>query len=635
MLDINEKDLKLLKMKEKMLEVNSGNLEDNLREYKKLATTIDKGYYDSIINRINESNYHSQTLEEELVFLEELEKEYQQLYELQCRFKNMYEQYSDEKLELSDIGSINIEGIRERISIISGYLINLKNIKDSKIALGELNEELISEEKIRKNISDRIVSLENALEQSFLNAEGRIFSIGTGSNLYTSVVSEYSKNDIDVKELLSNKENLVIKLKEATNDRTEKEDVLEAAQICYDSMPNKENKEILDSISVEAIKARYKLALLKMLELISRREDEYKIAKNKREDLKDLIKYRKKYLDDLGIKFSIDPFDRIRIDDQLEYINNIDDNSKKINAIKRKMTNISSRLEEMGINNDELIEKLGYEYKLIIDNLSMSSINIDDVTESDVQYSFDNEEFDDIKVEVQENQVVSMKDLSQEFRLSRAREKANGVIKRVSEMVIEPTLEETTDNVDDKVVPELLLVDVPNYHDEVDLFKQEDMVIFDEQPIVEEIKKDDLEEINVLDKVDSFEQEDLVQFEQNPMFEERNENILEDINTLDFVSDNEEDLIGTERNEDIFSDSDSVFQSIVPFEEVKMFSDKLDDIEPTEEVAEDIMPDAFWVTQDSQELSNNIDDSEIISFDDQIDMLLSDSNNSKVKRKVA
>ena len=165
MLDTN--DLKLLKMKEKLLEVTDINRDRNLEDYKELAIQIDKVCYDNLMNIINdyESNHHNQSLEEELEFLENLEKEYVIFNEQQFAFRNTYERYAFTKLELSLIDNIDIDAIRYRIGIISGYLINLKNISSNEIELAGCNDELIKEEKEKESMQRRFILLENELKK--------------------------------------------------------------------------------------------------------------------------------------------------------------------------------------------------------------------------------------------------------------------------------------------------------------------------------------------------------------------------------------------------------------------------------------------------------------------------------------
>ena len=63
-------------------------IDKTIKDYSLLAKRIDEKNYQEFISKI-EDKKHSQTLEEELSYLEELENEYTQLEELQCKFRNM------------------------------------------------------------------------------------------------------------------------------------------------------------------------------------------------------------------------------------------------------------------------------------------------------------------------------------------------------------------------------------------------------------------------------------------------------------------------------------------------------------------------------------------------------------------
>lgn len=174
MLVIDENKLKLLKMKEKLLEVTEGNQEAALDDYKKLAIEIDNEMYEAIINKIKNTNYHNLPLEEQLKFLTDIEKDYESFNEFQCEFRNVVEKYTDSEFDLSDIGNILIDVIRNRISIISGYLINIKNIERNKEKLEKLNTQLITEEKKKEAIEEKLIQLDDELINNMLNAEGRL-----------------------------------------------------------------------------------------------------------------------------------------------------------------------------------------------------------------------------------------------------------------------------------------------------------------------------------------------------------------------------------------------------------------------------------------------------------------------------
>ena len=128
MLVNNDSNLKLLKMKEKLLESSSVNREKNLDDYSELASKIDSFSYNNLIEKIHLATDNNYTLLEEIKFLEDVEHEYMQLDELQHRLRKVFSKYSSKELELSDLSKIRIEEIRNRKSVISGYLINRENI---------------------------------------------------------------------------------------------------------------------------------------------------------------------------------------------------------------------------------------------------------------------------------------------------------------------------------------------------------------------------------------------------------------------------------------------------------------------------------------------------------------------------
>jgi len=81
---INDNNLKLLKMKEKLLEVTIDNSQNTiLEDYSSLAKEIDSEVYETLVDKIKTTDYHNQTLEEQLAFLSEIENEYVEINELQ------------------------------------------------------------------------------------------------------------------------------------------------------------------------------------------------------------------------------------------------------------------------------------------------------------------------------------------------------------------------------------------------------------------------------------------------------------------------------------------------------------------------------------------------------------------------
>ena len=434
MIDINDNDFKLLKMNESLLnKIKDKDLIDKtIKDYSLLAKRIDEKNYQEFISKI-ENKKHSQTLEEELSYLEELENEYVQLEELQCKFRNIYNMYSDDVLNLSDLSVIQIDKIRERKNLISGYLINIKNIDTTKGELEKFNEQLIFEDKKRTNNRERYLRLEEELKNAFLNAEGRKETISA----YTSIKNEYEENGFDIQRLVNDKEYLNSKLVEVQNIRKEKEELLKTGKICYENIPSKANKEVLNSLNVDAIVARYQLSLLKIVNLIANYQDSYDKILEKREQLLDLIKKRVSYLGTLGKKFVVDPFSRIKIQEQIEYIEtSLEDNTRMISRIRKSINESSNKLEELMNKNSEYLMMLPQEHdNYIVDKLSFGDVDVSSIE--------DNVLVDDgtnIIDRVTNNQVIIIKDIPESFKKDIVSEKTRGVITRVYEMVIEDSV---------------------------------------------------------------------------------------------------------------------------------------------------------------------------------------------------
>lgn len=431
MIDINDNDFKLLKMNESLLsKIKDKDLIDKtIKDYSLLAKKIDERNYQEFISRIKNKK-HNQTLEEELSYLEELENEYTQLEELQCKFRNIYNMYCDDELSLSDLSTIKIDKIRERKNLISGYLINIKNIDTTKGELEKFNEQLIFEDKKKTNNREKYLRLEEELKNAFINAEGRKETVSA----YTSVKNEYEENGFDIQRLVNDKEYLNSKLIEVQNIRKEKEDLLKTGKICYENMPSKENKEVLNSLNVDAIVARYQLSLLKIVNLIVNYQDSYDKLLEKREQLLDLIKKRVSYLGTLGKKFVVDPFSRIKIQEQVGYIEtSLEDNTRMISRIRKSINESSNKLEELMNKNSEFLMIIPQEHDdYIVDKLSFGDVDVSSVDDNILVGDWTN-----IVDSVYDNQVISVKEIPNSFKKDIVSEKTRGVITRVYEMVIE------------------------------------------------------------------------------------------------------------------------------------------------------------------------------------------------------
>lgn len=589
MVDINDNDYKLLKMNESLLSKLSSDdikFKETIDTYKELAIKIDRSNYNDFIDKIN--NYsNNQSLQEELEYLDELENGYGQLNEMQCRFRSIYSTYGlDDDFKLSDLGSIDIDGIRERRNLISGYLINNKNIADSKKKLDEYNDKLISLNKEEKENSKRYQYLEEELKRMFLDAEGRIID---SSMKYTSVKMEYSDNEFDLGKLLEDSELLEQTFKQVLSAEMEQKEVLKAVDICYDKMPTKENRETRDVTRIDTVKANYRLALIKIVRLISHYENTYDKIVEKREQLKDLIKKRNEYLNILGKRYAVDPFGRIKIDEQLNYIKtNLRDNAREISRVRKLINEVSNRLDEMTSKNNSFLTEI---------NSSDISFIKDTTSLSDISVGLDDDLIKQIKVYL-DNQVANVRDISSEFKIDRVHEKTDGVISRVYQMISNDAKSEKTSIYNPELVVE---------NDDSNLLDNDNALIFDDSDLFD-MKSDE------------------------PMFE------FDNIGGTEYLADDSAGSMEIEKEQEdsnLFHDNgDSPFGNIIFFddkvgdtkEEIFPQLDitdpyQLSGVKKEEAVVNEIddmrMPEVFWKTETKDD--NNSEETE--SLDEQIKKL--------------
>ena len=623
MIDINDKDFKLLKMTESLLSrVDDDRLrEDALDRYAILSKKIDEKSFQELVRKIKEYE-HNQTLEEELDELEEIDNSYIQLEETQYKFKNIYKMYTDKKLSLSELDEIDIEKIRNRKNLVLGYLVNKKNIQELKKELEEWNEQLINEDKKRANARDKFKRLEDELRKSFVNAEGRKETVSA----YTSVRNEYEDNGMDLNKLIQDKEFMDETYRTITSRRQEKEELLETGKICYESNPSKENKEILNNLRMEAVKVRYQLSLIKIARLIASEMDEYDKLIDKREQLLDLIKKRVSYLGTLGKKFVVDPFGRVKIQEQLGYIEtSLEDNSKIIMRIRKSINEGSNRLEELINDNSTFLSELNtQDMEFICDKKRFGDI-------------FDTKDDNDDEKIVLDNQVVSVRDTSQGFRTNIVREKTSGVIRRVYEMIMN---EEIPDSKMEEA-PQLVMEEVDNDIEDIlddkitqpadDMFELDDISsdTYDSDKhdgIISSGSFVDKDNSNIKEEkpIVSIPHEYLDKINDQSLFENNEGNPFDSIKLFDDKASNSLDKTkGNRENmsmEDVVSLRDNKDDSA---------SFKLDSFPQTEsqeledegmEKLESELPDAFWITNsNSSPAEDNV--TKIDSIDEQVKKL--------------
>ena len=610
---------KLAKMQEKLLERTVDDREVNLKKYKDTVKSIDEYSFSNLLSELDQLKEHNQTLENELLFLEQVMSIYEQVFEQQLSFRKIIELYGDNSLELSDLSQINIEYIKGRINTINGYLVNIKNIEVNKNKLQELNDKLIEEGKNKVLLVKRLLDDEKILRSNFISAEGRC--IIDGQLQYVSVLEEYKKLGYDFKQLLEDTGQLDKLLFMVNNEKNEVEEKLKTAEICFNSVPNLDSKQIVDDIAMECIKTRYRLTMLKILQLLSKNYDNYDLFVEKREKLLDLIKYRRTCMDEFGIRVSIDPFARTKVNEQLDMILSMTDNSKNINKLMKQIASLSEMIEEMISQNNVYMTEINRIEDLFINKTSISDIDISSVY-------LDLEEYHEEK-NIADNQVISVKVAPLNFYLDRAKQKSNSVVQRVNEMVSNVLVIE--EEKEDVLTPELVIVSHPvEVEDEAMKYSN---TIENDDEVISEVS---LETENIDDVVSHVYDSDLFMtvdpFVETQLFTDRADESLEkDI----FVDENSFSFVDLEKK----SDDENI--GALEFEYNEKSSESKEDnleLEYTEELAEqkednldlaykydlaEDMPDAFWITQGET------------TSDKQISVLLADNNDVKTKKLVA
>ena len=667
MLVVDSNKSNLLRMKEKLLEVGVDR-DKNLIEYKQLATEIDNEVFAALIDKIENTNLHDLSLEDQLVVLTQIDEEYLSVYEIQCGFKNTFQKYSDEELELSDLSIIFIDDIRNRINTIQGYLINVKSIKSGKEELEKLNQDLIDESKRKDNLLKKFSELEDELKNNFLNAEGRNYDTN-GNLVYSSIANEYENASLDLRKLLEDTKSLEDEIDKINELKRASDEELLAAKICYDRMPTNENKDVFDAIKRDALQINYKLVLLYMANLITKKCFEYSSIILKRKQILSLNEERLNCLNQLGVKISIDSFARIRVNEQIQIISTLGDNSDQIEVIKHNIGNLDRLIEEKIKDNNEFTLELSNELQLL--RKPVLEISTNDLVQV---VDIDNP-----------SKVINVKNLTDGLLKNRIKikEQTDGVIKRVNTMlhendvtqnenvsnvgvvptlVVEPSIEKPL--FDNPVIATTAIEETPESTIDVDNKQVEltDGVLpaFDNSNIAG-ISQEIVPDVNTAEIKES-----------TPIFEDKNnafnDIILPDIDlsTQEVTSEVNESKVEEEKV--VFEDdSNNIFNdAVTPFESVSLFNDRVSDETDTvennlnnnliadtknldssnsntnsmsndnssldtltNESLSNAMPEMFWmVDESSQNLSK---ENEVDSFDSQVDALM---GKTKVKEKV-
>ena len=390
------------------------------------------------------------------------------------------------------------------------------------------------EERQKEVFTSRLRTLEDELVDNFINAEGRSVLDETSQTI--SVISEYKKLGLDFVQLLEDSILLGQLLTEADNYEKEKQKELEATQFCYNLNPNAEYKKFYDEVSIQYLKAKYRVKMLKLIQLLSQKHDTVDKCIEKREKLLELVDFRKKTVSKImDVRMLFDPFDRVRIKEQLDVITPFVDNSRIINRIRKEISDLNFRTEEMLRENNNYLITLSNTKELIENRVRFSDIDISPVMD----------DFKDILVSRQPepNQVVSVRDVSPKLNMSIVVQKANGVIGRVN-MMMNRTVVKKVKTSSSVLNPELIIVPA--------------------------VSKDST---SITDKVDD---------NRNLFFMDKIEDISSDLDEVEQIDEKEiiddgVDIVAEDSKINVDEIDTNLFETISPFSEPIMFSDRMDD----------------------------------------------------------
>ena len=563
MLIIDDSKLKLLKMKEKMLELAGKTDLEALDEYRDLAVSIDEDCYQMIIKEIKDSNYNNLPLEEQIKTLRVIEDDYNYLNELQCGFRNVYSKYKDEELSLTNLDNILVDNIQARISQIEGYLMNAKNLKSNKLELDRLNQSLIAATDGKKQVGDLINDIQAKLREEVKSARGRKYA-KDDKLAVTSIAIELQEFGINLSEIINDGEWLDKVYSDLLNEKKEKQETLNTAL----SLPNKD-EAICAMYMEELLKSNYKLVIVELIKEVFSDNDDYDLFKDSLYKIEDLIKEIKNNLKELNIKFYINPFNQIKIKDYIHQFEKSNDYEVDISSIKETMIYLSNMIDEMEKHNSEFLSSISDDVPILKEDTN--TVYLDIPKEKDEVISSDDVILELLKPDAaSDNQVIKIRNLQSDFMKSRVKEKTDSVIKRVCEMYCPKEKKE--------IVPDLVI----------------------EKPI-EVVKEEEAPIENVKEEVEPFLEPTL--------FEEIKDSEIFSEDNIEGVK-KEETVPIEEAKEEV-----DLFKEVEPFLQPTLFEERKDseifsedNIEETKEEAKPLeendemkMPDVFWVSKEESD----------------------------------
>lgn len=356
---VDKKQWQLYEMLKRLLEldINNSNL-SALESYNEVVLKIDSELFNSITDMINKNiGYIDEPLEEQLKFLKKLDHAFLEYDSFRQEVVTVFKKYSYSNDNLSDISSIRIDEIRERIEAIKKYLANESRVQKHRLELDALNKELIDAMKQSEVFEARMRELDDMLERRLSEAKG-VKTMPDGSIHEITFLDEVA-NAIDTSDAKKKSSSKLIdgKVKEFELKIIEVSESLKAAQICYDKNPSTSEQAYL-SIMNESVLINYKLVVLKIMQLVKKRYISYEEAYDKRATLKKLIEDREKLLEQLGLSNSFDLQASLGLNEQLELMQVYGDNCKKISELREKIDKKSNSYSLLVDENDNLLSTI-------------------------------------------------------------------------------------------------------------------------------------------------------------------------------------------------------------------------------------------------------------------------------------
>lgn len=362
--------------------LNQGeNDKDTLRKFKESSISIDKALNDKYNLELEDMFYSTDTLEEEEKRLKKLVSFIKDRINERKSLIDDYRTVTSKSL--NDLEYINksseLDLYENRLSLIKEYLDNSKLLEIETEDLNKLRSDLVEEIEDKKENEKRNVTLEEELNNAFVN------------DLYDmDLFNEISENDIDIK--LDELRDQIIEAKE------QKDTFLNAFSNLKSSGISGE-LEVEYSSYVENAKRNYyylkeKEILYKLYKLISVKQKEYGYIFSKREDVKELLKERLLLRNDLGIK---DKDNLSNIYDVIKEHNSIILEEKKtqenINVLTERVKIKEKKCDNLTVSlkRPEILSILS-EYSLIdtYNNDDIDNSLLDDESENEIEDVEDN-----------------------------------------------------------------------------------------------------------------------------------------------------------------------------------------------------------------------------------------------------